>query len=81
MYVFYCHVKILETEKFDQDPETRSGSAEIRIGLDLWIRIYIEVKSWIQIRIHTEANTDPQHWLPITNAFLCYNVQGLETKI
>jgi hypothetical protein len=25
----------------------------------LWIRIHIEVKSWIQI--HNKTNTDPQH--------------------
>jgi hypothetical protein len=43
------------TFKFDWD--------RIRIGLAHWIRtwIHIEIKSWIRIRI--ETNADPQHWL------------------
>jgi hypothetical protein len=48
-YIF--HEKILLSGT-DQD--------RIRIGLALWIRICIEIKSWIRIRRETSA--DPQYW-------------------
>jgi hypothetical protein len=41
-------LQLFVTAKFDQDPD-QHGSA--RIGLAPWIRIRIEVNSWIWIRM------------------------------
>jgi hypothetical protein len=46
------------TSKYDRDSDPH---AFIRIGLAAWILIYIDIKSWIRIRI--ETNADPQHWI------------------
>jgi hypothetical protein len=57
-YIFHVKIQLFVTAESDQDPD----SHEMRIGLAprFGIRICMEIKSWIWIRI--ETNADPQHW-------------------
>jgi hypothetical protein len=48
----------------------RSRSAWFLIGLAHWIRIRIQIKSLIRIRIVFETNADPQHCLNQTKNVL-----------
>jgi hypothetical protein len=48
--------QLFVTLKSDRDPNPHG----IRTSLAPWIRILIEIKSWIRVRI--ETNADPQHW-------------------
>jgi hypothetical protein len=56
-FVFHVKMPLFVTAESEQDPDPH-GSASV---LAPWIRIRIEVKSWIRIRNRVENNADPQH--------------------
>jgi hypothetical protein len=58
---FNVKIQLFVTQKFDQDPEPPGSAFGLAFLIQIRIRILIEIKSWIQIRIETSA--DLQHWL------------------
>ncbi len=64
-YIFHVKIELFVTLKSDHDPDPDPFLAP-------WtrIRIHIEIKSWIQIRIQT--NADPQNCLRLRHSSLVF---------